>query len=240
MQIERSINAAASFATGKNLMRRLILAFVGSLVLLTSASVSSAGVIVTVGDATIVAGSTGTLDVTIESSTDLLQSFGFEFRITTAGTTRLEFVDPQGDSQLTDSNYVFSGDSFNEINSFPVGAVSTVTVPNDTFVGGDSTDSFLDVNLTTSKLLATLDLTTLTALAPQVGDTFSVSLLANSINTFFADSGFFPLLSIDMTHSDLTGTVTVVPIPEPTSLAVWSLLGVGGLVHRRRRRQAKA
>ncbi len=205
------------------------------------ASSSQAAIIVTVSDATVTPGGTAFVDVFIRSSsTDPLQSFGFEHRITTGGATRLEFVDPQPDPQLTNPDYVFLGDSFDQINVFPVGAVSTSSVPNDTFVGGDLTDSFADVTLTTtSLLLASLQVTTNTLLPPVLGDTFSVTFDDTSFNTFFVDSGF-SFLTIDTINSDFTGTVTVVPEPSSLLLALLGLFGGIAWVGRRRRRAKRS
>ena len=179
------------------------------------------GVIVNVGDATVEAGGIALVDVTISgTASDPLQSFGFDFTIS-GGPRRLEFVNPQPDLQLTDGSYVFAGDSFSQINAFAVGAVSADSVPNDTFIGGDSTDSFNDVTLISNRLLARLRVSAATALAPIAGDTFSVTFNDSSFNTFFFDSGF-GALTIDSGSSDFTGTVTVVgaAIPEPSSLPI--------------------
>ena len=127
------------------------------------ASSAQATLIVKVNDAIITAGSTGFVDVTIESDSlvfgDLLQQFGIEFRITTGGATRLEFFNPQPDPQLTDPTYVFFGDSTDVNFPLPFGAVSTTVVPNDTFIGGDATwgtdgTDGTDVTVTSVKLLA--------------------------------------------------------------------------------------
>ena len=194
------------------------------------------GIIVSVGDATVGAGGTAFVDVLISSDgSDPLQSFGFDFRIT-GGPGRLEFVNPQPDPQLTDGTYVFAGDSFAQINSFAVGAVSTTSVPNDSFVGGDSTDSFADVTLTSSRLLARLQVTAATALPPSVGDTFSVTFDDTSSNTFFFDSSFTPL-TINSGLSDFTGTVTVTSaatiVPEPSSFLIACSLLFASLLYGR-------
>jgi hypothetical protein len=183
-----------------------------------------AALVITIGDATIAEGGTGFVDVLIHSDDvldgDPLQNFGFEFRITTAEPTRLEFVNPQSDPQLTDPNYVFFGDSLAEM----IGVGPPILPPNTTFIGGDSTDSFADVTvLTTDKLLARLQLTAMMDLdlPPEVGDTFTISL-EPSVNTFFNDSLINPI-----SFSSTPGTVTIGPaatvVPEPGALALFAL-----------------
>lgn len=163
------------------------------------------------------------MDVMIQSNTQGLQLYDFVFSISTLGATRLEFIDPQSDSQLTDTEYVFFGDSVNAIDALPVGNVTTSLLPNDTFSGFDFTDSLDDVSLTSDRLLARLDLTTLTALAPSAGDTFTVSLdeLSLTLEDSFGDA-----LTINSVDSKFFGTVTITAaaIPEPSSAV---LLGVG-------------
>ena len=59
-------------------------------------------------------GSTGYVDVMISSNAtggDLLNAFNLDFRLSSQGQTRLEFMSTQSDPQLTDSNYVFYGNS---------------------------------------------------------------------------------------------------------------------------------
>jgi hypothetical protein len=153
-------------------MHRRVL-FIVWVVVLGLARPAAADLIVTISGSTVPAGGAGFVDVFIESDDllfgDPLSSFGFEFRITTGGATRLEFVDPQADPQLTDPNYVFFGDSAASNTPFPVGTVSMTSVPNDTFIGGDFTDSGGDVTVTISKLLARLQVTATTASPPSAG-----------------------------------------------------------------------
>lgn len=202
---------------------------------MSAASLAQGGLLISVDSKSLAAGSTGTVDVWIESDTvggDPLFSAFFDLQIS-SGLRRLEFVDPQGDPQLTLANYVFAGDSFDLDNSIPVGNVATMTVPNDSFTGGDSTSSGGDVTITGPRLLARMQLTTLTALAPQVGDTFTISL--NTLSSSF-DSTVGPV-----SFSGQTGTITIVAgssvIPEPGT-AMLCLAACGSLVFWRRRRNA--
>lgn len=194
---------------------------------------AQAVLIVSVGDATLLAGGTGTVDVLIASdspSGDLVSFLGFEFRVSTGGPTRLEFVNPQSDLQLTDPNYLFAGDSLAA--AFPpVGLVSTTIVPNDTIIGGDATFSGNEINVgSTPVLLARLELTAGTVLPPIPGDTFIIDLVPGAL-TFFQDNTF-----TNVQFSSTSGTVTIV-IPEPSSamLAIVALTAVAPTVigHRR-------
>ena len=125
-------------------------------------------------------------------------------------------VAPQPDPQLADPAYVFFGDSLDTNAGLPFGQVSTTVVPRDTFIGGDSTDSGNEVVVTTSRLLASLRVTSATSLPPLPGDTFTLRLIAGS-NTFFADNiGTIPFAS-------RSGTITIGAIPEPGSLALLAL-----------------
>jgi hypothetical protein len=208
-------------------------------------SSASAGLIVSVSDLTLPAGDTGFVDVNIRSdSGDLLQFFQLELRIEPVGVpgTRLEFTAVQPDPQLTDPDYVFFGDSFAQIVGVPVGSVSTAVVPGDTFSGGDFTFSFSDVVVgATDELLARLEVTADTGLPPIPGDQFTVSVI--SANSFFVDSQFslngqFNPIPFDSTP----GTVTIASatvIPEPASLTLFCLggLGIAAARHRRLRRR---
>lgn len=186
---------------------------------------ANAGLFISIANTTIAPGGSGSVDVTVQSdaaSGDLLSQFGFEFRISTLGATQLDFANPQGDSELGDATYIFSGDSLANT-APPVGAVISVVVPNDAFVGGDATFSGVDVTVGTSaRLLARLDLATLTALPPADGDSFSIELIAGQ-NTFFQDSEFRGIV-----FQSSAGTITVA-VPEPSG-AVLLICGLSCLV----------
>lgn len=190
------------------------------------AHTAGAGLIVSVGNLELSPGSSGFLDVTIESDgSDPLQRFDFQFLIEPDGNfNRLEFVDPQPDPQLGNSDYVFFGDSFKTTGIPPflpgpldVGTVSQTVVPNDTFTGNDFTASSGDVTLTGPKLLARLEVTADTVVVPDVGDRFTVSLV--EVASSFKDAA-----DNEIAFSSTSGTVSVVP--EPSSMA---LLGIGAM-----------
>ena len=227
-------------------------------VLLACSPAARAGVIISVGNVSMAAGSSGWVPVYLSSdpgTTTNLASTNFEFRITTTGSSRLEFTnspEPASDPTFSSgSNYLFSTNSGDQTFGIPLGNVSEVSVPNDTFIGGDFYLGAGDVSvpatspiLTDNLLLADLPVTTLTSLAPVAGDTFIVSLvpLASSAignptglegNTGFADSGgdFYSFISSP-------GIVTIIPaavVPEPASFGLMLAGAIGMLsVHRRK------
>jgi hypothetical protein len=192
------------------------MAFALLAIVLLPLSFAHGSLFVSIDSKTIATGSSGYVDVTIRSdSADALAQFGFEFRISTLTPTQLDFVSPQSDAQLTDGAYMFAGDSLAADAGISVGSVTTVVVPNDTYLGGDATLSGLEVPVPAlPALLVRLELTTLTSLAPTIGDQFLVELVRGP-NTFFQDSEFS-----DLPFSSTSGTVTIGAIPEPSSLAL--------------------
>jgi hypothetical protein len=205
------------------------------IVLVGLVSPVKADLIVSVADITLAPGGNGFVDVRIRSTAnDTLDTFGVEFRITTFfGINRLEFVGPPSDTQLGDLDYIFAGDSAAAMIGPPAGLISTMFMPNDTYVGGDGTFSGLGVTVpATDRLLVRLELTAATALAPKAGDIFTISLVS-SPNTFFRDSGFS---EIDFVSSP--GTVTIAGaaaiVPEPSSLTLLAMGGFSFLIGRRR------
>jgi len=200
--------------------------FLSVLIIATSCLIfnraATAGLLVSVGNTVIQEGGTGYVDVTIESDAPLgdpLAMFGFEFRIETAGATRLDFVTSQSDWQLTSSDYVFAGDSLADLFP-PVGTVATTIVPDDTYVGGDGTESGDELLVgSLNRLLVRLEVTAQTALPPVLGDTFTIRLV-DGPNTFFLDSAFN-----DVAYQSTFGTVQVVPEP-----ATWVLAALGTLI----------
>lgn len=88
-------------------------------------------------------------------------------------------------------------------------------------------------------MLVTLDLTTVTSLAPVAGDTFSINVVTANGNTFFVDPSFN---DIDPLFTSNQGIVTITgfaAVPEPGSAGV--LFGVFlTSVYLRRREKLKA
>lgn len=186
---------------------------ISTLLILMSVRPAPASLLIAIGNTSVTPSGTGTVDVLISSdglTGDELSSVGFEFRVTTAGPRRLDFVDPQNDLQLVDPNYIFAGDSL-AATFPPVSLVNTTIVPNDTIIGGDATFSGSEIIVgTTSLLLARLELTAITDLPPIVGDTFNIELVP-SVLTFFQDNAFN-----DVLFSSTPGVVSIV-VPEPSS-----------------------
>jgi hypothetical protein len=216
-------------------MRRLAYLVLLVVQVLLSSS-ARAELLITVESKMIQSGQEGDVNVWISSNSgESLNNFGVEFRITTGGATRLEFVDPQPDSQLTNPSYVFHDNSGDLNTPLPVGLVSTTTTPNDTFIGGDFTFDGSDVQVTSSPLLlATLRVTSSTALPPAPGNTFTISLI-DSLNTFFVSS------TDSLQYSSTAGTVTVVAsVPEPSSFIIAAAACGGMLLSRAARSQRRS
>jgi hypothetical protein len=196
---------------------------------------AQANYLVTVGSILLPTGSNGYVPVYISSdSGDSLASTNFEFRITTAGATRLEFggsPNPTGDPTFSNSAYVFFGNSADYINSFPLGVASQSIVPADTFVGGDGTNDFSNVTVPGSNvLLAELQVTAATALPPGVGDTFTINLMPSTdsgLNGLNGNTGFADNNGTFYSFGSMSGNVTIVP--EPTSW-VLGLIGLSAIL----------
>jgi hypothetical protein len=233
--------------TAKGLLVRNVL-IATSVLLLAALDVgqSRADLVIDIGGTTIT-GTTGSVEVAIRSDQlfgDPLQNFNFQFFIIPAsGTaTQLAFLAPQNDSEFSDPAYVFATDSF-KINfnaaspgsPLTMGNLSTTNFINDTFIGGDFTDSGNDVTVSPSgALLVTLDFTTSTAVSPSNGDQFLVTLGTDPDFNYFQDSngnsiGF-------QSHS---GLVTIGSVPEPSSLSLILIaLGSGAIAHSWRARRS--
>lgn len=204
-------------------------------------SMASAAIMVSYTGSSISAGGTGVLNVWVSSDADSgtpdnLDSFSALFRIAPVGgavADGLQFVDPQAETQLGDSSYVFNMDSLGEDFGGPLGNVSTSVNANDTYLGGDGTvlGAGFDLdNATGEGLLFRLNLDATLALA---GDHFTVSLI-NDPSTDFLDAGFNPLII----HPDSYNALTITAVPEPST----GIILLGGTLARfwwkRRNRRA--
>ncbi len=190
-------------------------------------------------------GQTGTMDFNIRSTTgtDQLQSFNVELLITRVGgtTSLLQFTDTQPDP-YGNGNYVFAGDSFGGINGVPFWGAPSATgtnYPKDTISGGDMTNSGTAVTVPTASFGPGTYLTTVQFQAPlnaSPGDTFSISLVTDPMQTFFKDAG-----GGTINYTSSPGTVLILgATPEPSSLVLGATAGVGGLfIFWRKRRGAK-
>ena len=203
-----------------------------------AAAQARADFIVGIGSTTIT-GPTGSVDVTISSTQtggDPLQVFNFQFFITpdTGTTSQLAFLSPQHDSEFSNPAYVFATDSFkityNAANPgapLSMGNLFSTNYTNDTFVGGDFTNSGNDVTvLPSGAILVTLDFTRATAIPPSVGDKFLVTMGTDPNFNYFQDAA-----GDSIPFSSNTGVITIgaAAVPEPSSL-VLMLISVGGLV----------
>jgi hypothetical protein len=214
---------------GRFLNRWLVPACIAAAFFVNSAA--NADLVISIGSSTIAPGGTGFVDVFIRSTTgaDLLNGFGAEFAISTLGGTSLWFANPQSDAQVSSPNYIFAGDSAAATSSTPVATIGPAT----TYNGVDATNSGNNVVVpSTNRLLARLDLTTLTSSPPAIGDTFTISLL-NTLNTgFFNSPGPDP---VPYTFTSGTVIVAASGVPEPSSLILAaSALGAAGFLRRRR------
>lgn len=211
-----------------------------AIVLLTSASSVHAAIIVTVSDVNIEVSDTAWIDVFVESDQPGGEAYafaGYDFLITPVAptATQLAFVDPQPNAFTTQPNYLFAGDSFG-----PAGTLSSVTTPNDSYGGSDSSaDGGLTVYatpLTSQKLLVRLQVTTATGLLPSVGDSFDVTFNQDPNFSFITEDIFGAPLAFDAGNSKFVGRVNVISaVPEPSSFALCTLLGLACVGYRSRR-----
>jgi len=198
--------------------------------------------IISIGSPTIPQGGTGTLDVFLtstagSSSPDLLNNDAFTLQIT--GTHELQFSTAQSFGYLTNSQYVFAGDSTAQMTASAGGTVPSVgtVYANDTFIGNDSTYSGNPVSLpsaNTSLLLAAL---ALNAAITSPGDSYSIKLVPargngsmnTSMQTFFdvVDFANTELETSAVPFTSASGTVLIgrASVPEPASL-VSGLIGI--------------
>jgi len=193
-----------------------------------------ADLIISVESANVASGGTGTVDVFVTSTNnDSLGVTSLQFDISRiSGASTLQFTNPQSNSFLGQSNYVFTGNSFDSINSVSFfGSPTTTVTPNDTLLGGDNTNDFTNVTLTSGQpyLLAALTVQSQTGAA--VGDQFQISLDPSSS---FLLSDFSPTAP----YTSDPGTITISPpsvaTPEPGTLTL--LISGGGVLLLCRRR----
>jgi len=215
-----------------------------------------AGLLISIGNASVAQGGTGTVDVLLTSTAssqapDLINNYGFQLQITNNGAdnTQLAFSVNQDFGYISNSSlhpaYLFLGDSFDaQPPPSPVGSPGQTVYPNDTFTGADSTFSGNPVSLSSGNtyLLASLTVTTLTGASPVIGDAFTIglvptsgtgSLFANS-NTYFDNFDFNSGSELSATpFTSTSGTVNIVgtAIPEPASIisGLTALLILAGL-----------
>lgn len=199
-----------------------------------------AAVVVDVQDVQLDAGQFGFVDVLISGTNDAVSLFNYEFAIANAGANvgSLRFATPQQSDELTDANYIFNGDSGGFSSAPQNGAVA------DSIQGGDLSASFVDVNLTTARLLVRLDIEHVLPMGTDVtlaeSDEFTITL-QNTANSFFNDSSF-AAAPIDASSFAALGAGTVsfaaTSVPEP-SAATTFIVAASAVVCRRRRRNGR-
>ena len=183
------------------------------------------------------------------SSPDLLNNYAFTLQIT--GPHELEFSTSQSFDYLTSSQYVFAGDSNNQMTSSPGGTVTTTVYSNDTFVGNDSTFSGNPVFLSSANTPVLLAALTLDATITSPGDSYTVSLIPASGNGSINSSTqtYFDLYNfntgvetsaVPFTSTPGTVTISAATVPEPSSMAlaltvILISMGVVGVRRLRRR-----
>ena len=202
---------------------------------------AEAGLTITLGDATITAGSSTQIEIQAKiSGTSEIGDFTAAFSISVdhgyippTPSAYPSFVASSSDQTFNDSNYVFN----NGNSSFAGGSFGSASDPNQVgfnteFVGADyygGTDSSGQVAIGSNNVLADLFVV---AKVPQTtnpaGDHYLISLdLARSE---FDDGSGSPISSSDITQT--SGTILVLPpgpvsaVPEPSTL----LLGISGAV----------
>lgn len=186
----------------------------------------------------LVAGGGGFVDVLVRSDQVLGESLeGYQVGVTIAPGGEspgpvggLIFSDAQVDDELTDPDYVFFGNSFNEKNQLAIGDVVGDVVDGTDYIGLDVTNDFTPVMLElTDKLLFRLDISALSE------GTYTISL-DTLVTSFFTDTDPENPVGTPIAFSSTAGTLKVIATPEPSSLLLISLGSMGMLAFRRRRR----
>lgn len=210
------------------------------MVLFGLAAPAKADLVISIGNANVVAGQAGSVNIFIKSTgTDQLGNFSFKLQITPQGAAqaagrRMEFTNSPAaasDPTFAASDYVFQGDSHDISTSTRLGNATTTTTTRDSFIGADRTQGGMNITVTTArKLLATVPLTSITSSPPVAGDTYRIDLITDA-NTFFQTAVFD-----DVPFSSTSGTIQILN-PEPSSLLLGSiavLCGAGWYVRTRR------
>ncbi len=230
---------------------------------LFAAPAQAGSFVISIGSPTIPQGGTGTLDVFLSSkaspsSPDPLNNYAFTLQIT--GPNELQFSPSQSFAYLTSSQYVFTGDSTNQMTSSLGGTVATTVYGNDTFVGNDSTFSSNPVSLSSANTPVLLAALTLDATITNPGDSYTVSIIPasgnGSMNGSMGGSSqtFFDVVNFDtvgeisaVSFTSTPGTVTISAasvVPEPASIvsgltALLIVAGVHGVCRIRRSRHCQ-
>jgi hypothetical protein len=187
----------------------------------------------------LVAGSSGTIDVLIESdASDSLDFFQVDVTLTPVGPSPIggvKFAVTQSDAQLTDPDYVFFGNSLSQNTLTDVGTVDGAGA---VFSAFDATDDGsgpppvpglpnpVTLLLNTTYLLFRLDLVAFAA------GTYEIDVVVDPGITGFIDENLNEL-STSSTAGTITVTGSATPVPEPSSAVLLSLACACGLLGRR-------
>jgi hypothetical protein len=206
-----------------------------------TAPAAQADLIITLGDAFIAPGDTGTLDISVASTGgDTLSAFGMELLITKSPTASsfLQFTTNQPDP-TGHANYVFLNHSAiaNSGGGLPFFSLPLDTnYSNDTILAADTYDpspGYVTIDSMHS-YLGTVQFQI--PMGAMLGDQFQISLVNDPNFTYFEDKNGDNLT----VQAVLGGTVTVAgttAVPEPSTLAL-SVVVAGGLFVAWRRRRA--
>ena len=222
-------------------MRRCLLILI---VLLVSVSKAQAGIIVSFGTSApnpMTAGGSGLIDVFLKTDggNQLLDGFNVQIGITGGPAGGLIFSSTQTEGQLADASYVFFSKSLSQNTSTSIGAVSG---GGSLYTGFDATDDGTGpppafgnpdpITLTTTnQLLYRLNLSAITAGLY----TIDVNPLADP--SFFTDQ--LDPLNTGIAFTSTPGSITVnsaAAVPEPSSIAMLCVAGIGASIVRLRRR----
>ena len=211
--------------------------FTLALLLLTSANSAMADFEISVGSGLIDPDGNLMLQIGINSTTppQLLSDYELILEITPLGLapgSSLVFANPQSESFLADADYVFAAtsESISEgLSTVTANTRSQITLID---VSANAAGDFLNVDVTTGQLLASVDLKHfLGGLSPAAvaGHQYEVSV--SLLSGFFQASGD----EVDFTGNSGIVTVGAVAIPEPSFLALLGFASCGCVLARRRR-----
>lgn len=147
-----------------------------------------------------------------------LAAFSFQLQVTSVSSTMVEFDTLSQPNTLSNSDYIFTGNSAAQNTPFTPWAVSSVSGKvNNNYVFSDTTDDTFNISIPagSSKLLANIILKPATgSAAPQSGDVYNLSFITAG-TSLFDDT----LNSVAFTTG--SGTLSVpTSVPEPSTYAM--------------------
>lgn len=203
-----------------------MLHYIKFLIVLTSlclqTSTTRAGVIISIGSVSIDPGQTEAIDVVVRSDgNDNLQAIALQIALASSASGSIMFGQPNTE-HLSDSNYVFFGDSTALANMGAFDFLSTSVFLNDTYNGADITSSSSDVLLSTdNKLLTRFYVTAFVGATPGA---YVLNLNVDTTTFYDKDAN---VVEIFVPVGGIFGTVTVnaLAVPEPSSVVCLGFLG---------------